>query len=149
MAKIYNKIVESTTEPSKEDLWLKEGKIKKFKNGWEDISGSSEDIPTKLSELENDTNYAKDIIKGEIESSVILPPSAGSEVLLYEISKGLEFAMASSYPSTFFQIIVKDSADNEIIRIPSLEEVQKENEDGIGVEFIGYTEDEFYISIPG
>lgn len=44
MAKIYNKIVESTTEPSKEDLWLKEGKIKKFKNGWEDISGESSTI---------------------------------------------------------------------------------------------------------
>lgn len=58
MAKIYNKIVESTTEPSKEDLWLKEGKIKKFKNGWEDISGKSDvKIPKKVSELENDSNY--------------------------------------------------------------------------------------------
>lgn len=60
MAKIYNKIVESTTEPSKEDLWLKEGKIKKFKNGWEDISGKSDvKIPTKVSELENDSRFVE------------------------------------------------------------------------------------------
>lgn len=58
MAKIYNKIVESTTEPSKEDLWLKEGKVKKFKNGWEDISGKSDaKIPTKVSQLENDSGF--------------------------------------------------------------------------------------------
>lgn len=61
MAKIYNKIVESTTEPSKEDLWLKEGKIKKFKNGWEDISEKSDvKIPTKVSELENDSEFVRD-----------------------------------------------------------------------------------------
>ena len=150
MAKIYNKIVESTTEPSKEDLWLKEGKIKKFKNGWEDISGKSDvKIPTKVSELENDSNYAKDIIKGELQSSIILPVSGGSEVLLFEISEGLEYAFLDSGTSTFFQIIIKDSADNEIVRIPSLEEVQRESEDGMTVELITYTEGELDISILG
>lgn len=111
--------------------------------------GNGGSRPTKLSELENDTNYAKDIIKGEIESSVALSSSGGSEVLLFEISKGLEYASLDSGISAFFQIIVKDSADNEIIRIPSLEEVQRESEYGIGVEFIRYSEGELEISIPG
>lgn len=70
MAKIYNKIVESTTEPSKEDLWLKEGKIKKFKNGWEDISGGSntntgeESVDIK-DVLENEWLYLSYFLRGD------------------------------------------------------------------------------------
>lgn len=110
-----------------------------------------DDVPTKVSELENDTNYAKDIIKGELQSSIILPASGGSEVLLFEISEGLELASLDCGISTFFQIIIKDSADNEIVRIPSLEEVQRESEcegELVG-EYIVYTEGELHISITG
>lgn len=108
-----------------------------------------DDVPTKVSQLENDSNYAKDIFKGQLQSSITLPSADGSGVLLFEISEGLEFASLNSGTSAFFQIIVKDSADNEIVRIPSLEEVQKESEDGIGVDFINYFEGELHMCITG
>lgn len=38
MALIYDKIVESTTEPSPNDLWLKDGKLMQFKGGWKEVS---------------------------------------------------------------------------------------------------------------
>lgn len=41
MALIYNKIVESNVEPSPNDLWLKDGKLKHYKGGWKDISGGA------------------------------------------------------------------------------------------------------------
>lgn len=60
MALIYNKIVESNVEPSPNDLWLKDGKLKHYKGGWKDISGKSDiKIPTKVSELENDSEFVK------------------------------------------------------------------------------------------
>lgn len=39
MAVIYNNIVQSETEPSTNSLWLKDGKLKIYKNGWQDIAG--------------------------------------------------------------------------------------------------------------
>lgn len=42
MALIYNKIVESNVEPSPNDIWLKDGKLKHYKGGWKDISGKSD-----------------------------------------------------------------------------------------------------------
>jgi hypothetical protein len=41
MALIYNKIVESNVEPSPNDIWLKDGKLKHYKGGWKDISGGA------------------------------------------------------------------------------------------------------------
>lgn len=39
MAKIFDKIVQSATEPSKNDIWLKDGQLKAFQNGqWESLS---------------------------------------------------------------------------------------------------------------
>lgn len=39
MAKIFDKIVQSATEPSKNDIWLKEGQLKAFQNGqWKSLS---------------------------------------------------------------------------------------------------------------
>lgn len=40
MSKVYNKIVQSNTEPSKNDIWLKDGQMKTFgKEGWKPIGG--------------------------------------------------------------------------------------------------------------
>ena len=87
MAKIYNKIVESTTEPSKEDLWLKEGKIKKFKNGWEDISGKSDvKIPTKVSELENDSEFVRNSSLGTAAYKNVEDLQGGNMTLVNEVS---------------------------------------------------------------
>lgn len=43
MAIIYNKIVESNVEPSPNDLWLKDGKLKHYKGGWKDISSITQE----------------------------------------------------------------------------------------------------------
>lgn len=56
MALIYNKIVESNTEPSPNDLWLKDGKLMHYKGGWKEINAET---ITKLSQLENDSNFIK------------------------------------------------------------------------------------------
>lgn len=43
MSKVYNKIVQSNIEPSKNDIWLKDGKFKTFsKEGWKNIGGVDE-----------------------------------------------------------------------------------------------------------
>lgn len=85
MAKIYNKIVESTTEPSKEDLWLKEGKIKKFKNGWEDIFGKQDvKIPTKISELENDSGFVENTSLGTAAYANVEDLQGGGNTSLQE-----------------------------------------------------------------
>lgn len=57
MALIYNKIVESNTEPSPNDLWLKDGKLKHYKGGWKDISKNYTDINYKqeVTEIEATT----------------------------------------------------------------------------------------------
>lgn len=40
MSKVYNKIVQSNTEPSKNDIWLKDGQMKTFgKEGWKTVGG--------------------------------------------------------------------------------------------------------------
>lgn len=40
MSKVYNKIVQSNTEPSKNDIWLKDGQMKTFgKEGWKPVGG--------------------------------------------------------------------------------------------------------------
>jgi hypothetical protein len=42
MSKVYNKIVQSNTEPSKNDIWLKDGQMKTFgKEGWKSVGGGS------------------------------------------------------------------------------------------------------------
>lgn len=42
MSKVYNKIVQSNTEPSKNDIWLKDGQMKAFgKEGWKSVGGGS------------------------------------------------------------------------------------------------------------
>lgn len=42
MSKVYNKIVKSNTEPSKNDVWLKDGQMKTFgKEGWKTVGGGS------------------------------------------------------------------------------------------------------------
>lgn len=42
MSKVYNKIVQSNTEPSKNDIWLKDGQMKAFgKEGWKPVGGGS------------------------------------------------------------------------------------------------------------
>lgn len=42
MAKIFDKIVQSATEPSKNDIWLKDGQLKAFQNGqWKSLSPQS------------------------------------------------------------------------------------------------------------
>lgn len=52
MSKVYNKIVQSNTEPSKNDVWLKDGQMKTFgKEGWKPIGGgSSLDANTPIKE---------------------------------------------------------------------------------------------------
>lgn len=56
MALIYNKIVESNTEPSPNDLWLKDGKLMYYKGGWKQLNVET---ITRLSQLENDSNFVK------------------------------------------------------------------------------------------
>lgn len=56
MALIYDKIVESTTEPSPNNLWLKDGKLMYYKGDWKEINAET---ITKLSQLENDSNFIK------------------------------------------------------------------------------------------
>lgn len=56
MALIYNKIVESNTEPSPNDLWLKDGNLLYYKGGWKKLNVEA---ITRLSQLENDINFVK------------------------------------------------------------------------------------------
>lgn len=47
MSKVYTKIIQSNTEPSKNDIWLKDGQMKTFgKEGWKAVGGgvSEEDL---------------------------------------------------------------------------------------------------------
>jgi hypothetical protein len=69
MALIYNKIVESNTEPSPNDIWLKDGKLKHYKGGWKDISGKSD---TNVENLQggNMTLVKKDV--GNVESKTYI-----------------------------------------------------------------------------
>lgn len=134
MAKIYNKIVESTTEPSKEDLWLKEGKIKKFKNGWEDISGNTDvKVPTKVSELENDSGFVEreNYTSGnyQISKSTVLYENENEEEVITK-TKGMNsvslrinpLAELGTSSKEGIQLIFKDLSGNEFLRFP--------NEDG-------------------
>lgn len=52
MSKVYNKVVQSNTEPSKNDIWLKDGQMKTFgKEGWKPVGGgSSLDANTPIKE---------------------------------------------------------------------------------------------------
>lgn len=82
-------IVQSSTEPNKRDIWLKNGKFKKFgSKGWEDVGGGSTDEPTlcvfnsqdsitqdKYNELK-DAIYSHRAILLYIGDSVNLPASA-------------------------------------------------------------------------
>ncbi len=67
--KRYRQIVNSSIAPSVNDLWLYKGNLKYFgDSGWVSINGAdntSSDIPTKVSELENDANY---VTATELES---------------------------------------------------------------------------------
>jgi hypothetical protein len=38
MAITYNKIIESTTEPATNNLWLKDGKLYYYKGGWKPLT---------------------------------------------------------------------------------------------------------------
>jgi hypothetical protein len=66
MSKVYNKIVQSNTEPSKNDIWLKDGQMKTFgKEGWESIGGgSSLDANTPIKESVDGTELVP-IFDGE------------------------------------------------------------------------------------
>lgn len=66
MAKIFDKIVQSATEPSKNDIWLKDGQLKAFQNGqWESLSPQgqggqgggevSSEHPVRIIELTQET----------------------------------------------------------------------------------------------
>lgn len=54
MAITYNKIIESTTEPATNNLWLKDGKLYYYKGGWKPLTSeenmSTEDLKLLISE---------------------------------------------------------------------------------------------------
>lgn len=54
MAIQYNKIIESQTEPSTNNLWLKDGKLYYYKGGWKPLTQeenmSTEDLKLLISE---------------------------------------------------------------------------------------------------
>lgn len=54
MAITYNKIIESTTEPATNNLWLKDGKLYYYKGGWKPLTQeenvSTEDLKLLISE---------------------------------------------------------------------------------------------------
>jgi hypothetical protein len=61
MSKVYNKIVQSNTEPSKNDIWLKDGQMKTFgKEGWKSVGGqtsNSDSNPYILNYTEESNAY--------------------------------------------------------------------------------------------
>jgi len=61
MAKKFNNIIESQTEPSKNDIWLKDSEFKKYgKEGWETIggqTGNSDSNPYILNYTEESNAY--------------------------------------------------------------------------------------------
>lgn len=63
MSKVYNKIVQSNTEPSKNDIWLKDGQMKTFgKEGWKSVGGGASEntTPTYVLEYTEEHNAYKD-----------------------------------------------------------------------------------------
>lgn len=63
MSKVYNKIVQSNTEPSKNDIWLKDGQMKTFgKEGWKPVGGKTTESysPHYVLEYTEEPNAYKD-----------------------------------------------------------------------------------------
>lgn len=73
MSKVYNKIVQSNTEPSKNDIWLKDDQMKTFgKEGWKSVGGGvSEEDLNKLVEGSKEVLYI-DITNIQEEGSFIM-----------------------------------------------------------------------------
>lgn len=87
MSKVYNKIVQSNTEPSKNDVWLKDGQMKTFgKEGWKPVGGgSSLDDNTPIKESVDGTELVP-IFDGENKAvSVNELIKGGKEVYFLDI----------------------------------------------------------------
>lgn len=102
-------IVQSSTEPNKRDIWLKNGKFKKFgSKGWEDVGGGSTDEPTLYvfnytgqdSVTQDEYNELKDAIDGYrvillcLEDSGNLPVSAAyndydDKITIHGVANGI------------------------------------------------------------
>lgn len=84
MSKVYNKVVQSNTEPSKNDIWLKDGQMKTFgKEGWKPIGGgSSLDANTPIKESVDGTELVP-IFDGENKAVSITELIKGGKELYY------------------------------------------------------------------
>lgn len=73
MSKVYNKIVQSNTEPSKNDIWLKDGQMKTFsKEGWKSVGGGvSEEDLNKLVKGAKEVLYVE-LTKTQVDGSFIM-----------------------------------------------------------------------------
>lgn len=89
MSKVYNKVVQSNTEPSKNDIWLKDGQMKTFgKEGWKPVGGgSSLDANTPIKESVDGTELVP-IFDGENKAvSVTELVKGGKEVYYVDVEK--------------------------------------------------------------
>lgn len=89
--KRYRQIVNSLNAPGVNDLWLHDGILKYFgKSGWTPLLGvddtSSVSVPTKLSELENDSGYITGSSVKNIEVVTELPASPDDTTLYLVVS---------------------------------------------------------------
>lgn len=89
MSKVYNKIVQSNTEPSKNDVWLKDGQMKTFgKEGWKTVGGGSPlDANTPIKESVDGTELIP-IFDGENKAVNINElVKGGKEVYYIDVEK--------------------------------------------------------------
>lgn len=118
MAKIIDKIVESSTAPSKNDLWLNDGQLKAYQGGkWKSLSPSKEEVSAEPIAI----TYAK--LKSMYDSASLTTNQA-YRIIDYEttVSQG-DYTVASNY----FDIIVTASSPStleaEAIAVPSERDV--------------------------
>lgn len=73
MSKVYNKIVQSNTEPSKNDIWLKDGQMKTFgKEGWKSVSGGVSEEDLKEIYIFDEKNINFEELKNALESHKVI-----------------------------------------------------------------------------
>lgn len=85
--KKYNSIIESLTEPSKNNIWLKDGKFKIYNRGeWKDIMGSSSNIEYTGSEPYYYHGEASEKVKDELLKCV----RTGRDIIYFDTDEGTD-----------------------------------------------------------
>lgn len=106
-------IVKSSTEPSRDDIWLKDGKIKQFKNGWKDLGSNEFKVTGTINQDKTVCIYEKEPQK------------------IIEVRKGCQYSVSfynvdGLSDMNGITLIGKDVNGNEIFSIPPKEAFEDE-----------------------